>query len=77
MLAEFTPEGDSQGDLFDTRDDERSRRLMQALDAINHRLGRDAVFYAGSGIRRAWVAASDMKSPHFTTDWHEMMRVRA
>ena len=50
-------------DLFDTRDEARSRRLMTALDAINRRMGRDTVFYAGSGIRRDWAAFANMKIP--------------
>ena len=29
---------------------------MTALDAINRRMGRDTVFYAGSGIKRDWAA---------------------
>jgi DNA polymerase V len=52
MLTELTPEGDGQADLFDARDTPRRRRLMAALDALNRRLGRDTVFYAGSGLRR-------------------------
>ena len=37
--------------MFDTRDSARSQQLMAALDAINRRMGRDTVFYAGSGIK--------------------------
>ena len=50
---------------------------MTALDAINRRMGRDTVFYAGSGIRRDWTAFANMKTPAFTTDWRQVMRVRA
>ena len=65
-----------QADLFDTRDTDRSRRLMTALDAINRRMGRDTVFYAGSGIRRDWKAYANMKTQHFTTDWRQVMRIK-
>ena len=50
---------------------------MQAVDAINRRMGRDTVFYAGSGIHRDWAAAASRKSRQFTTDWRQVMRVRA
>jgi DNA polymerase V len=76
MLTELTPEGTGQPDLFDTRDQTRSRELMAALDAINRRMGRDTVFYAGSGIRRDWKAFANMKTQHFTTDWRQVMRIR-
>ena len=65
-----------QRDLFDGRDKDRSRRLMDALDTVNRRMGRDTVFYAGSGIRRDWKAFANMKTAAFTTDWQEVMRIR-
>jgi hypothetical protein len=53
MLAELCSVGAGQADVFDTRDTDRRRRLMTALDAINRRVGRrDSVFYAGAGIHR-------------------------
>ncbi len=77
MLTELIPQGTGQPDLFDTRDEDRSRSLMAALDAINRRMGRDTVFYAGSGIRRDWAAFANMKSGHFTTDWRQVPSVKA
>ena len=50
---------------------------MAALDAINRRMGRDTVVFAAAGIRRDWAASANMKSCHFTTDWRQVMRVRA
>jgi DNA polymerase V len=44
MLTELTPETEHQGDFLDTRDTARSKQLMATLDAINRRMGRDAVF---------------------------------
>ena len=44
MLDELVPEGSGQRDLFDGRDKDRSRRLMDALDTVNRRMGRDTVF---------------------------------
>jgi DNA polymerase V len=77
MLDELTPEGTGQPDLFDDRDQARSRRLMAALDAVNRRMGRDTVFYAGTGIRRDWKAFANMKTAAFSTDWRQVMRVAA
>ncbi|KAJ3057426.1 hypothetical protein HK102_011059, partial [Quaeritorhiza haematococci] len=75
MLTELVTEGQEQPDLFDTRDQDRRRRLMAALDTINRRMGRDTVFYAAAGIRRDWKAFANMKSQHFTTDWRQMPRI--
>ena len=75
MLTELTPDTEHQGDFLDTRDHARSKQLMATLDAINRRMGRDTVFYAATGIKRDWTMAATMKSPHFTTDWQQLMQV--
>ena len=71
------PEPAGQSDLFDTRDTARHRQLMPALDWIIRRIGRDTVFYAGSGVRRDCATLANMNARHFTTDWRQMMRVGA
>jgi DNA polymerase V len=77
MLTELTPDTVHQGDFLDTRDTARSKQLMGTIDAINRRMGRDSVFYAASGITRDWAMARTMKSQHFTTDWRQIITVRA
>jgi DNA polymerase V len=75
-LDELSSNAVRQGDLFDQRDTERNSRLMVTLDSINHRMGRDTVFYAGSGIKRDWKAFANMKTQHFTTDWWQLLSIK-
>jgi DNA polymerase V len=75
MLTELTPDTDHQADFLDTRNRARSKHLMTTVDAINHRMGRDTVFYAASGVKREWAMARTVKSPRFTTDWGQLLRV--
>ena len=77
MVTALCPAAAAQPDLFDTRNAARSRQLMTALDTINRRMGRDTVFYAGSGVRRDWKAFANMKTQHFTTDWRQVLTVRS
>jgi DNA polymerase V len=77
MLTELGPADIRQLDMFDTRDKARSERLMTALDAINRRMGRDTLIYAGSVFQREWQLAASMKSRHFTTDLRQVLQVRA
>jgi DNA polymerase V len=77
MLTELTPDSEHQGDFLDTRDRARSKQLMTALDAINRRMGKGTLFYAASGVRREWVMSRSLKSPHFTTDWQQLLQIRA
>ena len=47
--------------------DERREALMAALDDINSRFGRGALFPGSIGVRRAWTLKADMRSPAYTT----------
>lgn len=76
MLTDLTPEGERQEDFLDDRDRARSKQLMTALDTINRRMGRGTLFDAASGVCREWAMAPTMKSPHFITDWQQLLQVR-
>lgn len=52
--------------LFD-RVDPRREALMGAMDDLNHRFGRGALFPAQAGINRRWALKADMRSPAYTT----------
>ena len=67
-----------QQDLFDTRDRERSRRLMQTMDKINTRMGSHCVRYAALGLddRHHWKGACEHRSPAYTTDWAQLLQVQ-
>lgn len=73
MLMEISPDDNVQQSLFQTNaDDGKSVRLMQAMDAINRRMGQDTVFLAGAGIGKRWRMKRGSKSPGYTTDWGEV-----
>jgi DNA polymerase V len=77
MLTELVQEGNHTIDMFDTRDEKRQSKLMAAMDHINSAMGRRTLFYAGSGVKRPWVGASSLKSPAYSTDWDNLITVRA
>lgn len=90
VLSDLRPVGQRQGelDLFSALDEEmqvdRNReKLMSAMDALNHRFGRDSVRLgstaaASSGAEiRVWATKQDRRSPRFTTRWDEVPVVRA
>jgi len=51
--------------------------LHKALDRINHRWGRDTLQYGSAGLVKPWHHKQAMKSPSYTTNWHELPVVRA
>lgn len=79
MLLDLVPAGVAQTDLFpsEASDPVRSSRLMQALDQINRRHGRQTVRFAGEGLSERWHLRTRLKSPNYTTRWTELPTVRA
>lgn len=75
MLSDLSPADVQQGDLFDPGADDRRQRLMLTLDTLNHKLGRDTLFFAGQGVRQRWHMRRDLKSPAYTTDFNDLPRV--
>jgi DNA polymerase V len=55
----------------------RSDALMAALDRVNARFGRGALFPAAIGIERPWRLRAAHHSPRYTTRLDELPRVRA
>ncbi|MFM5112439.1 translesion error-prone DNA polymerase V subunit UmuC [Aeromonas hydrophila] len=78
MLADFTPMGMQQGDLFaGDQQAQRSEALMQVIDKINRgRLGK--VYFAARGRdTREWMMKREQLSPRYTTCFNELPAVKA
>lgn len=72
MLTGLTEKASYQHDLFaDTAGQEKSAKLMKALDEINVRFGRDSLITASSGFDRTWAMRCGNRSPKYTTCWGE------
>jgi len=54
-----------------------SAALMAAVDQVNARFGRGAVFPAAVGLERAWAQRAAHRSPRYTTRVGELPVVRA
>jgi DNA polymerase V len=60
------------------QDDEKwvkRRRLMQAVDAINRRMGRNTVRFAVEELKQQWKTKFEKRSPRYTTNWNELLTV--
>ena len=72
------PESIMQGNVFlQEYKPERQARLMETIDRLNDRFGKNTVFWAASGINQSWVTKRDNVSPRYTTNWHELPIVKA
>ena len=77
LLLELQPEILVQGHLFQPQDGERSKRLMQTLDSLNKRFGPRTVQYAAAGLKKSWSMKQEQRSPRWTTQWNELLVVKA
>ncbi|MGB6296639.1 MAG: Y-family DNA polymerase [Rivularia sp. (in: cyanobacteria)] len=77
ILLGLTPEGEKQLSLFEKSeaDKKHSQRLMQVMDTINNRYGRNTIQLASSGIHKKWQMKADYRSPKYTTNWDELPKV--
>lgn len=76
ILHGLTPVDRVQSDLLAAPEGARRRRLMDALDTINARFGRGALFSAATGTERDWSMRRDRRSPCYTTDLDDLPVVR-
>jgi len=67
MLMDICSEKSIQGNLFDTIDREKHKRLMSVLDSVNERYGRNVLKIAGLGDGKAWHIKQERLSPCYTT----------
>lgn len=73
MFHHISPQDESQLDLFQASG---SPELMHIVDEINRKKRKRALFFAAEGTSGAWKPLSGHRSPHFTTQWKELLTIR-
>ena len=56
--------------------DYNSEGLMQALDAVNQRFGKNTLKFAREGTHAGWTMQSNYKTHAYTTRWDDLLRVQ-
>jgi DNA polymerase V len=75
MLMDICNENAVQGNLFDTVDREKHKRLMNVLDAVNDYYGRNTLKFAAMGDGKAWKINQLRLSPAYTTKISDFPKV--
>lgn len=79
-LHDLGPENSFQTDLFgitDTSRFEYSQKRMKAVDEIRAKYGHKGAHYAAEDLALRWQPKRRTRSPHYTTSWNELKKVRA
>lgn len=75
-LLELVPEHTFQPSLLHAGDSTQSRVLMGVMDRLDKTFGKYAVRLASTGLEQSWKVKHDMRSPRYSTQWHELVTVR-
>lgn len=76
IITDIVPDAPLQGDLFDTRDRERQRRLLAAVDKLNDSMGTYKVRVAAQGYGKTWKLRNERLSPCYTTRLEDLITVK-
>ena len=75
MLSELQSMHQVQMDMFSKNAiSTKSIALMQAMDSINHKMGKDAIKLASEGFNKPWKMRQENKSPSYTTHWQHIIK---
>ncbi len=78
-LTDLVADAVTQPTLFEPPPDARQTEVMQVMDAINARFGRDTIHLAATGVTQRpqrWRMRQAHRSPRYTTQWGELARTR-
>ncbi len=77
VFGGLVPANEVQADIFDNQNRLRSKKLMQALDEINSKIGGNALRYGATGLAQSWKMKSGYRSRRCTTRWDELLEAEA
>lgn len=75
MLSQLSKKDFLQTDFFHSFDSHKQEILMKTLDDVNRYHGKGTLKFAACGIDQFWQMLSQMKSPRYTTNWNELVKV--
>ena len=77
MLHDMVPSGEMTRRMFHQDSWERSRKVSEAMDAINHRYGRHTIRYGSVETEGRWQMRAAHKSRGYTTKLDEVLAIGA
>jgi len=76
-LSEIAPALADQTDLFAVPETEEDSALMNVVDAINRRFGKNLVSTGSVAQGNDWQPKSEHLSPHYLSRWSDLPTARA
>ncbi len=76
IVSNIVPQGSVQTNIFDAQDNIKQTQLMQAIDKINSKYGRDKIKTLASGLHKGFRMKQEWMSRPYTTDYRGLLEVR-
>jgi DNA polymerase V len=77
VLTHLSPENEKQMNLFQkVTQDTRQEKLMHIVDSVNKVWGRETMRFAAQGLEQTWKLKCEKRSPRYTTNWNDILKVR-
>jgi DNA polymerase V len=71
------PRTNVQQSLFENvEDNKRDRQILELVDQLNQKIRRNAIQFASSGTRKAYLDRKENVTPRYTTCWKELPIVK-
>jgi DNA polymerase V len=77
LLFDLCHKDNIQRNLFSNPPRPEHDALMQAVDNLNKKMGKETVTYAAKGRSNTWQPIPALRSPCYTTRWEDILRVKA
>ena len=76
IIMDITPDRAIQGNIFDTVDRDKQRKLMEVVDKLNNGFTRNNLTLAIQGGHRKWKLRQERLSPCYTTRLSDVISVK-
>jgi DNA polymerase V len=80
LLGDLIGKQTRQLDLFNSQDENeliKNEKIMTTMEAINKKFGSHTMRLAAEGFIKPWAMKRNLKTPNYTTQWHELPIVYA
>jgi DNA polymerase V len=76
LASQLTPEAGRQLSLFeDISTYKKQQDLMQLVDHVNHRFGKNALRFLSTGTSNSWHSKAQSKSSSYSTTWEDLLNI--
>lgn len=76
IVGDIVPQERVQGSLFDLVERDKESQVMEVMDKLNKRYGKNTLKLASLGNGQQWKARQENLSPCYTTRWSDIINVK-